>query len=195
MVNVGQPDHLAFQVFFNGGIQRRKHSCVHGAWCRIGLCRWFCGPCLPVRQVDPHLPVRIKIQSSKFRLHSQMPLHVLWACCDRNNSRSSPLALLCSLSTLMTPFLPKVTIFIRSDVSFPVVAPLTCVLGRPASPVHPGTRTRPNSLPTQAFALVGVAPSPPAHTPPGRRPPWFLLWSLRWSRCGCYFPPAVSLSQ
>ena len=41
--------------------------------------------------------------------------------------------------------------------------------------------------------LVGAAPSPPAHTPPGRRPPWFLLGSLRWSRGGCYSSLAVSL--
>ena len=71
-----------------------------------------------------------------------------------------------------------------SDVNPPGVAPLTWVLGRPASPVPPGTRTRPSSLPTQAFALVGAAPSPPAHSPPGRRPPGLLLGPLGWSRGG-----------
>ena len=79
-------------------------------------------------------------------------------------------------------------------VSSPGVAPLTWVLGRPASPVLPWTRTWASSLPTQAFALVGAAPSPPAHSPPGRRPPWLLLGPLGWSRGGCYSSPTVSLS-
>ena len=80
------------------------------------------------------------------------------------------------------------------DVNPPGVAPLTWVLGRRASPVPIWTRTRPSSLPTQAFALVGAAPSPPAHSPPGRRPPWLLLGPLGWSRGGCYSSPTVSLS-
>ena len=82
----------------------------------------------------------------------------------------------------------------RDDVSSPGVAPLTWVLGRRASPVPPWTRTWASSLQTQAFALVGAAPSPPAHTPPGRRPPGLLLGSLRWSWGGCYTSPTVSLS-
>ena len=76
--------------------------------------------------------------------------------------------------------------------------------GRSASYVGLGpprvTRTPPGHVPDRAhsrlrlIALVGAAPSPPAHSPPGRRPPWLLLGPLRWSMGGCYTSPTVSLS-
>ena len=66
-----------------------------------------------------------------------------------------------------------------------------------AAPRHPYP---PGHVPYRAhsrhrlIALVGADPSPPAHSPPGRRPPGLLLGPLRWSRGGCYSSPAVSLS-
>ena len=75
--------------------------------------------------------------------------------------------------------------------------------GRSASYVGLGpprvTRTPLDTYPHRAhsrlrlIALVGAAPRPPAYTPPGRRPPGFLLGSLRWSWGGWYSSPAVSL--
>ena len=61
--------------------------------------------------------------------------------------------------------------------------------------VHSST---PGHVPSRApsrhrlIALVGAAPSPPAHTPPWRRPPWLLLGSLRWAWGGCSSPLAVA---
>ena len=64
----------------------------------------------------------------------------------------------------------------------------SCVcLGSPcASPYATGHVPSLSHARHRLIALVGAATSPPAHTTPGRRPPWLLLGSLRWSWSGCF---------
>ena len=56
------------------------------------------------------------------------------------------------------PYLVPLSPLLLSDANSPGVAPLTWVLGRPAPPVPLGTRTRPSSLPTQAYRTGGRCP-------------------------------------